>query len=137
MQPSTSSGESFDFASFARPKNGAPFISSYTGEELLYEKLLEAIKSIAKHFGLDPARFGTHSSRIGGASALSAAGIEDSVIKIMGRWQSLAFLRYVRLAAAIYGRALEALTNKSTFTIDHMRRCVSGVNVTMVRANGL
>jgi hypothetical protein len=103
-------GESFDFASFARPKNGAPFISSYTGEELLYEKLLEAIKSIAKHFGLDPARFGTHSSRIGGASALSAAGIEDSVIKIMGRWQSLAFLRYVRLAAAIYGRALEAIT---------------------------
>ena len=40
-------GESFDFARFARPKNGAPFISSFTGEELLYEKLLEAIKIIA------------------------------------------------------------------------------------------
>jgi hypothetical protein len=129
-------GDSFDFASFARPKRGSPFISSSAGEELSYDSLLKAIKNIAIHFDLDPSRCGTHSSRIGGASALSAAGIEDSIIKIMGRWQSLAFLKYIRLAASIYNRALEALTNKSTFTINNMRRCVSGVNVSAIKFAG-
>ena len=126
-------GECFDFAIFARPKRGSPFISSSAGEELSYDRLLEAIKNIARHFGLDPARYGTHSSRIGGASALSAAGVEDSVIKLMGRWQSIAFLKYIRLATSIYSRALEALTNSSVFTVDHMRRCVSGVNIAMMK----
>ena len=126
-------GECFDFACFARPKRGAPFISSSTGEELSYDRLLDAIKSIAEHFGLDPSRYGTHSSRIGGASALSAAGIEDSVIKLMGRWKSIAFLKYIRLATSIYSRALDALTNSSVFTVNHMRRCVSGVNVAMMQ----
>ena len=129
-------GESFDFALFARPKRGAPFISSSAGEELSYDGLLKAIKSIAFHFGFDPSRFGTHSSRIGGASALSAAGIEDSIIKLMGRWKSLAFLKYIRLAAGVYNRALDALTNKSTFNENHMRRCVSGVNVSAMRFAG-
>ena len=39
----------------------------------------------------------THSFRIGGASAASAAGIPDSVIQIMGRWRSNCFVRYIRL----------------------------------------
>ena len=39
----------------------------------------------------------THSFRIGGASALAAAGIPDAQIQIMGRWSSNCFTKYIRL----------------------------------------
>ena len=42
----------------------------------------------------------THSFRIGGASALSAAGVPDYIIKIIGRWSSDSFLRYIRLSSS-------------------------------------
>ena len=37
-----------------------------------------------------------HSFRIGGAMALYEAGAPDSVIMMMGRWKSSAFLSYLR-----------------------------------------
>ena len=41
----------------------------------------------------------THSFRIGGASALAAAGVPDYIIQTLGRWSSDSFLRYIRLPA--------------------------------------
>ena len=41
----------------------------------------------------------THSFRIGGASALAAAGVPDYIIRIMGRWASDSFLTYIRIPA--------------------------------------
>ena len=40
----------------------------------------------------------THSFRIGGASALSAAGVSDAQIKLIGRWNSNCFIKYLRLS---------------------------------------
>ena len=39
----------------------------------------------------------THSFRVGGATALSIAGVPDSVIQILGRWSSDSFLRCIRV----------------------------------------
>ncbi|MEO2151204.1 MAG: hypothetical protein ABGW50_00895 [Thermococcus sp.] len=41
----------------------------------------------------------THSFRIGGASALAAAGVPAYVIQTLGRWSSDSFLRYLRTSA--------------------------------------
>ena len=46
--------------------------------------------------GCDPARFGAHSLRIGGATAALAAGVDAAVIKVMGRWASDVFLIHTR-----------------------------------------
>ena len=42
-------------------------------------------------------RINTHSFRIGGATALSQAGVPDSQIQSLGRWNSNCFVRYLRL----------------------------------------
>ena len=47
--------------------------------------------------GLDPTPYSWHSFRIEAATTVAAAGMEDSVIKILGRWQSSAYQRYVQI----------------------------------------
>ena len=49
--------------------------------------------------GLDPARFGAHSLRIGGATAALAAGVPPSLIRVLGRWSSDIYQIYCRLSA--------------------------------------
>ena len=48
--------------------------------------------------GLDPACFGAHSLRIGGATAALAAGVHPSIIRITGRWSSDVWQIYARLS---------------------------------------
>lgn len=38
-----------------------------------------------------------HSFRIGVATTATIKGVEDSTIQTLGRWESLAYLRFVRL----------------------------------------
>ena len=54
--------------------------------------------------GEQPAQFGTHSYRIGGATALFAAGADPTIIRTMGRWSSDCYRLYVR---ACFGQTLE------------------------------
>ena len=46
--------------------------------------------------GEDASQFGAHSYRIGGATALFAAGADPTVIRTMGRWSSDIYRLYVR-----------------------------------------
>ena len=52
----------------------------------------------------DPAQYGAHSYRIGGATALFAAGADPVVIRTMGRWSSDCYRLYVR---ACFSQTLE------------------------------
>ena len=56
-----------------------------------------AVKRGAEALGLQPELYASHSLRIGGASALAAAGMRDSEIMVLGRWTSWTFLRYLRM----------------------------------------
>jgi len=46
--------------------------------------------------GYDSTSYAGHSFRIGAATAAAERGIEDSIIKILGRWESSAYQLYVR-----------------------------------------
>ena len=56
-----------------------------------------SLKDVLQYFNLDEDRYKTHSFRIGAASWAAAKGMSDSQIRVFGRWNSNAFLRYIRI----------------------------------------
>ena len=49
-----------------------------------------------KGCGLDPTKYAGHSFRIGAATSAASKGINDSTIKLLGRWESEAYQIYIR-----------------------------------------
>ena len=74
-------------------RNGPLF--KFNDGKFLTRKTIHALldKSLPSESGLN-----THSFRIGGASAALTAGASDSMIRIMGRWSSDCYLRYLRIS---------------------------------------
>jgi hypothetical protein len=67
-----------------------------SGQPLRYDTVMATVKELMRAIGEDPSEFGTHSLRIGGATALFAAGASETVIRTMGRWSSDIHRLYVR-----------------------------------------
>ena len=67
-----------------------------TNQPLRTSHLRDLIRVMMAGEGEDPSEFGTHSLRIGGATALFAAGADETVIRTMGRWSSDCYRLYVR-----------------------------------------
>lgn len=120
----------FDLAIRARPLVDRPFFSCSTAERLVVsaDSMNKWLKTrVAPLFQLNPKRIHTHSLRFAGASALAAAKVPDSVIMKMGRWRSLAFLGYIRLAKEIFAQVAAALANRDIFTITDVRNLMPSV----------
>ena len=67
-----------------------------TNSPLRYDVINGWIKRLMVAVGENPDEFATHSMRIGGATALFAAGANETVIRTMGRWSSDLHRLYVR-----------------------------------------
>ena len=67
-----------------------------TNEPILYSNVLALLKTMMHSIGENAEQFGTHSLRIGGATALFAMGADETVIRTMGRWSSDIHRLYVR-----------------------------------------
>ena len=63
---------------------------------LATEMVMGITRQLMASIGEDPAQFGTPSYRIGGATALFAAGADATVIRTMGRWSLDLHRLYVR-----------------------------------------
>ena len=72
---------------FRDPSTNKPLKSSF---------VLKVVKQLMAAIGEDADEFGTHSLRIGGATALFAKGATPTVIRTMGRWSSDCYRLYVR-----------------------------------------
>ena len=96
--------------------NGAPIST---------EEVRGMVRRVMQAAGRDPAIYGGHSLRIGGATAAHAAGVPPSLIRLMGRWSSDIYEIYCRLsiesalgvgqaiASAMVTAASEAFTDEN------------------------
>ena len=73
-----------------------PFFQFADRTPLTKARFTEQIRAILGDAGLPYSHFAGHSFRIGAATAAANAGLEDSTIRTLGRWNSNAFLSYIR-----------------------------------------
>lgn len=74
--------DSFFITSRARPLTKQEFVSEF--------------RKVLARLGIPDTNYAGHSFRIGAATSAALAGIEDSTIQLLGRWQSAAFLCYIK-----------------------------------------
>lgn len=73
-----------------------PFFCTAAGAALTKARFVEQVRSALTRAGIPLSGYSGHSFRIGAATTASQAGVPDSVIQLLGRWSSPAFLGYIR-----------------------------------------
>jgi hypothetical protein len=73
-----------------------PLFIFQNGVSLSRALFVSNVKMYLALAGIDPRGYSGHSFRIGGATTAAAAGLADWEIKILGRWSSDTYQRYIR-----------------------------------------
>lgn len=74
-----------------------PLFLFQNGQFLTRAALVREIRQALQSVGIEASAYSGHSFRIGAATSAAAAGVEDALIKILGRWKSSAYMQYVRI----------------------------------------
>lgn len=81
----------------SRPSSPGPLFINAEGSPITKPRFVNHIRDILRTLGLPQDQFAGHSFRIGAATTAAYKGVQDSTIKTLGRWQSSAFLQYIRM----------------------------------------
>ena len=73
-----------------------PFFVFRDGSPLTRDRLVAAVRSALSHAGVDTAHYSGHSFRVGTATTAAHVGLSQATIKMLGRWESSAYERYIR-----------------------------------------
>ena len=77
-------------------KPTSPLFSSACGQPVGRHWFMRQISTLLAATGYETSQYSSHSFRKGGAVSLQRSGVEDSVIRNLGRWRSDAFYLYLR-----------------------------------------
>jgi len=80
-----------------RGNKPGPLFIFKDGRLLTRQRLVQALRGALQTAGIDQSKYCGHSFRIGAATTAAEKGIEDSIIKTLGRWNSIAYLQYVKI----------------------------------------
>ena len=78
-----------------------PFFKFANGETLSRERLVRRVQEALELAGIDARKYSGHSFRIGAVTTAASVGLKDSLIKILGWWESTAYQWYVRISGDI------------------------------------
>lgn len=84
-----------DYISMRGSRPGAFFVDS-SFKAVSKSWFIPQLRQMLGAIGLPQDQFAGHSFRIGAATTAAMIGMEDSMIQTLGRWQSSAYLLYVR-----------------------------------------
>ena len=79
-----------------RPHLQGPLFIHENGSPLTRYHLVKQIRQALSQKGIGVSKYSGHSFRIGAATTAAAVGIPEATIKMLGRWESTAYLRYIR-----------------------------------------
>lgn len=85
-----------DYLALRGNKPGPLFITLF-GHPVSRSMFTDQLSLAIKFCGLNPAHYKGHSFRIGAASHAADRGFSDAQIRVLGRWKSNAFHRYIRI----------------------------------------
>ncbi len=83
-----------------RPAVNGPLFVFANGSPLTRDRLVKAVRLALQQAGVPATGYSGHSFRIGAATSAAQAGLEDSVIKMLGHWESSAYQRYIQTPRA-------------------------------------
>ena len=76
-----------------------PLFHHNDGRVLLKPIFIRWVQQALAKLGYDQKEFTGHSFRVGAATTAAKMGIQDSLIKALGRWESSAYLLYIHIPA--------------------------------------
>ena len=79
-----------------RGENPGPLFMAEGGRPLRRSGFVQHVQAALAASGLPSLNFNGHSFRIGAATSASVAMVPESTIKVLGRWKSQAYQRYIR-----------------------------------------
>ena len=79
-----------------RGNQDGPLFITQERQPLRRSYFVQQVQTALSVQGLQGSKFNGHSFRIGAATSASTVGVPESTIKILGRWQSFAYQRYIR-----------------------------------------
>ena len=74
-----------------------PLFLFQSWKPLTRPRFVAVVREALEKAGLDERKYCSHSFRIGAATTAASRGMEDCIIKTLGRWESVAYLQYVRI----------------------------------------
>ena len=83
------------YIAFRGPQPG-PFFVTRNKAAFTKPAFITHLRKTLSDLGFPDDQYAGHSFRIGAATSAALAGMQDSTIQLLGRWQSAAFLRYIR-----------------------------------------
>ena len=106
-----------------RPKGQGPLFVLADGSPLLRSQFVAQVRKALAYADIDESKYSGHSFRIGAATSAAAAGVPDHMIKMMGRWESSAYLLYLRTPreslAALSGQLITPCTSVHPARVVH------------------
>ncbi|XP_068689358.1 uncharacterized protein [Montipora foliosa] len=85
-----------DYVFQCQPSSAGPLFTFTSGKWLTRTSLTHALRDVLQQCGIQPQHYFSHSFRIGAATTAAAAGIPAWLIKVLGRWSSDCYERYIR-----------------------------------------
>ncbi len=73
-----------------------PLFMFWDGKPLTRQRLVLRLWQALQSVGINHSRYSGHSFRIGAATTAASVRMEDSAIRMLGRWKSAVYLSYIR-----------------------------------------
>ena len=76
---------------------------------LTRNRFIGYVHHLLNRLGIDVSRYNGHSFRIGAATSAAAAGVEDHLIQLLGRWSSTCYIRYIHTSEEALKKAQQKM----------------------------